>query len=200
MTKKRNSKKKESSITVASIEEAEKIVYEQIKAGRNPREILQMEFIINGISKRFNPYQLKKIKEKYETKNKPDNADPDTALLFELFSKSVTPEQVVIQTKFNPQFVKHSWEQYLEMVSLQPVPKEVMKKLFHYGNTQIIPCNTYDRLLEAFSGAVVAAKELNRFYFPCSGCGVPVMLGEEIINKTIKWMQSKWVCGDKCAG
>jgi len=199
MTKKRNSKKKkESSIIVTSIEEAEKMVYEQIKAGRNPRDISQIEFIINGISKRFNPYQIRKIKEKFESKTKSDNKDPDTALLFELFSKNVTPEQAVIQTKFNPQFVKNTWEQYLEMARMQPVPKEVMKKLFHYGNTQYSPCNTYDRLLEAFSAATEAAKELDRFYFPCSACGIPVMLSENMINKTVQWMQSKWVCSERC--
>lgn len=200
MAKKTNSnKKKGSSVIVTTIEEAERRVYEQIKAGRNPRDITQIEFIINGVSKRFNPYQIRKIKEKFESKTKSNNQDPDTALLFELFSKNVTPEQAVIQTKFNPQFVKNSWEQYLEMVRMQPVPKEVMKKLFHYGNSQLGPCNTYDRLLEAFSVAVEAAKELDRFYFPCSVCGIPVMLSENMINKTVQWMQGQWVCSPKCA-
>jgi len=158
-----------------------------------------MEFIINGVSKKHNPSQIRKIKEKFESKNVSENKDPDTAILFELFSKDVRPEDAVIQTKFNPKFVKQVWEEYLDMLGKQPVPKNVMKRLFEYGNTQLRPCDTYDKLLEAFEIAVESAKELSRFYFPCSICGHTVMLSDNIIKKTIQWMQSQWVCSPECA-
>lgn len=199
MTKKRSSKKKkEPPIIVATLEEAEMKVYEQIKAGINPREISQIEFIINGISKRFNPYQIRKIKEKFESKTKSNNQDPDTALLFELFSKDVRPEDAVIHTKFNPKFVKQTWKEYLEMINGQQVPKYVMKKLFDYASNKYFSCNTYEKLLEVFKNAMEAEKELNRFYFPCLVCGIPVMLSENMINKTVQWMQCRWVCSESC--
>jgi len=199
MTKKRNSKKKkESPIIVATIEEAEKIVYDQIKAGRNPRDISQIEFVISGVTKRFNPYQIRKIKEKFESKTKSDNKDPDTALLFELFSKDVRPEDTVIHTKFNPKFVKQTWKEYLEMINEQQVPKDVMKKLFDYASSKYVPCNTYEKLLEVFKNAKKAVEELDRFYFPCPVCEIPVWLTDNIINKTVQWMQSEWVCSKRC--
>ena len=199
MDKKIKSKKKKiHSIQVSSYEEAEKIIYEQIQAEKNPREISQMEFIINGVSKRHNPSQIRKIKEKFEPKNKSDNIDSDTALLFELFSKDIRPEDAVIQTKFNPKFVKQVWEEYLDMIGRESIPKEVIKKLFEYGCTQVIPCDTFDGLLKACDEWVEGYKELNRFYFPCRVCGDPVILDEYIIRRTIQWLQTKWVCTNAC--
>jgi len=199
MVKKTKSKKKKiHPIQVSSYEEAEKIIYEQIKAEKNPREISQMEFIINGVSKKHNPQQIRKIKEKFEPKDKSDNTDSDTALLFELFSKDIRPEDAVIQTKFYSKFVKQVWEEYLDMVGKETIPKEVIKKLFEYGSTEIRPCDTFDKLLRACDGLVESAKELERFYYPCRICDAPVILKEGIITSTIQWMQSQWVCSEEC--
>ena len=200
MGKKIKSKKKKiHSIQVSSYEEAEKIIYEQIKAEKNPREISQMEFIINGVSKRHNPSQIRKIKEKFKPKNKSDNIDSDTALLFELFSKDIRPEDAVIQTKFHSKFVKQVWEEYLDMVGNQSIPKDVMKKLYEYGSTEIHPCDTFDKLLQACNSLVESTKELNRFYYPCRICDDSVFLNDTIIRRTIQWMQDLWVCSDACA-
>ena len=86
------------------------------------------------------------------------------------------------------------------MINGQQVPKDVMKKLFDYASSKYVPCNTYEKLLEVFKNAREAEEELNRFYFPCLVCGIPVILSENMINKTAQWMQSQWVCSTECAG
>ena len=194
MTKK---KFKDTSIKVDSIVDAEKIIYEKIKQGINTRDIVKTEFDINGISKKFNPYQIKKIKEKFETPES-DNRNVDKAILFELFYKGVRVIDAVIQTKFDPKFVNQVWEEYLEIKGICTIPKYMHDKLFQFGETMLGRCKTYGDALKAFEHVADMSKELDRFYVPCRVCEVPMFLDENMITKTTQWMQNKWVCSKKC--
>jgi len=184
-------------IKVESIDEAEKIIYEKVKQGTNTRDIVKIEFNISGISKKFNPYQIKKIKEKFEIP-KQDNKNPDKSILFELFEKGVCEIDAVIQTKFDPRFVNQVWMEYLEMKGLVTIPKDIQEKLFGLGNKVFSPCDTYDKVLGAFGDAIDLMKELDRFYIPCRVCDIPIILSENMIKQTTQWMQDKWVCSKIC--
>jgi len=84
------------------------------------------------------------------------------------------------------------------MVDNQSIPKDVVKKLFEYGTTEVRPCDTFDKLLQACKSWISSAKQLERFYFPCRVCDDPVILDENIIRSTIRWMRTKWVCTPAC--
>jgi len=182
---------------VDSIDDAEKIIYEKIKQGTNIRDIVKTEFDINGILKKFNPYQIKKIKEKFETP-KLDNINSDKAILFEIFDKGDDVITAVIQTKLDPKFVNDTCMEYLEIKNICTIPKSSYDQLFQRGKKIKSQCNTIDDVLSALDNGFNYLTELNRFYFPCRFCKCPVIIDDQIINQTIRWMQSKWLCSDKC--
>ena len=182
---------------IDSIEDAEKIIYEKIKQGTNIRDIVKTEFDINGILKKFNPYQIKKIKEKFETP-KLDNINSDKAILFEIFNKGDDVITAVIQTKLDPKFVNDTWMEYLEIKNICTISKSSFDQLLLYGKELVSSCNTINDVLKALENGIYASKELDRFYFPCRVCKCPVIIDDPIINQTIRWMQSKWLCSDKC--
>lgn len=182
---------------VDSIEDAEKIIYEKIKQGTNIRDIVKTEFDINGILKKFNPYQIKKIKEKFETP-KLDNTNSDKAVLFEIFDKGDDVITAVIQTKLDPKFVNDTWIEYLEIKNICTIPKFSFDQLLQSGKELVSSCNTINDVLKALENGIFASKELDRFYFPCRVCKCPVIIDDHIINTTVRWMQSKWLCSDKC--
>ena len=194
MTKKDS---KTSPITVDSIEDAEKIIYEKINQGINNRDIVKIEFDINGILKKFNPYQIKKIKEKFESP-KVDNKNYDKATLFELFGKGVDLTDAVIQTKLDPKFVNDVYLEYLEMKNSCIIPKASYDQLLERGKKLKSGCNSIDDVLDALENGFDFLTELNRFYFPCRNCKTPVLIDEAIIRKTIRWMQTQWTCGFGC--
>ncbi len=181
-------------IKVDSIDDAEKIIYEKINENTNNRDIVKIEFDINGILKKFNPYQIKKIKEKFESP-KTDNKNHDKATLFELFSKDVDLTDAVIQTKLDPKFVNDVYAEYLEMKNICIIPKVSYDQLLERGKKLTSECNSIDDVLSALEYGFVFLTELNRFHFPCRICSTPVMLDEEITQSTIRWMQTKWTCG-----
>ena len=184
-------------IKVDSIEDVEKIIYEKIKQGTNTRDIVKTEFDINGISKKFNPYQIKKIKEKFEIP-KNDNKNSDKAILFELFEQGVDVINAVIQTKLDPKFVNEVWIQYLEIKNIYTISESSYNQLLQHGKKIKSECNTIDDVLTALDDGFNYLTELNRFYFPCRVCKCPVIIDDHIIKTTIRWMQSQWVCSDEC--
>ncbi len=186
-----------SPIKVDSIEDAEKIIYEKINQGTNTRDIVKIEIDINGILKKFNPYQIKKIKEKFEIP-KNDNRNTDKAVLFELFEKGVDVINAVIQTKLDPKFVNEVWIEYLEIKNICTISKSSYDQLFQRGKKIKSECNTIDDVLTALDDGFIYLTELNKFYFPCRVCKCPVIIDDQIINQTIRWMQSKWLCSDSC--
>ena len=182
------------SIKVDSIEDAEKIIYEKANQGINNRDIVKIEFDINGFLKKFNPYQIKKIKEKFESP-KINNINAEKAILFELFSKGVDLADAVIQTKLDPKFVNDVYAEYLEMKNISIIPKSLYDELIQHGKNLESNCNTIDDVVHALDYGFECLTELNRFYFPCRFCNTPVIIDEEIIKGTIQWMQTKWTCG-----
>lgn len=184
------------SIKVDSINDAEKIIYEKINQGINNRDIVKIEFDINGISKKFNPYQIKKIKEKFEAPIL-DNKNQDKAVLFELFEKGDDVIKAVIETKLDPKFVNDTWMEYLEIKNIFTIPKSTYDQLIVHGR-RLGTCDTINDVLRMFETGIDASKELDRFYFPCRICQIPVIIDEQIIKTTIQWMQAKWTCSKQC--
>ena len=181
---------------VDSIDEAEKIIYEKTKQGINNRDIVKIEFDINGILRKFNPYQIKKIKEKFQTPIL-DNKNQDKAVLFELFNKDYDVIRAVIKTKLDPKFVNDTWMEYLEIKNIFTIPKSTYDQLIVHGR-EFGTCDTINDVLKQLKVGIDASKELNRFYFPCRVCQDPVIIDEHIIKTTIRWMQAKWTCSKQC--
>jgi len=184
-------KKKEPPIKVSSYEEAEKIIYEQIKAGKNIREILQMEFSINGVEKKYNPYQIKKIKEKFEPNNESNNKDPDKASVFALLKKGFSPCDVVIKTNLSPEFVQKTYQEFLEFEGKQVVPKQTIQNLLNLGTTYA-RCNNLQDLHWLLKGAIANAKDFFKLNFNCVGCGQPLFIDDELIEAARKYLEKHW--------
>jgi len=136
-----------------TLDEAEKIVYDELLAGTNYRVITQMEFQINDKTKRFNISQISQIKRKNEPKSETNHKDSELALVFKLFKQGLNPVDVIIKTELSHEFVQKAHQQYLEFINSEVILKSVLENLFadarRYG-----PCEHLGQLQERFAEAV----------------------------------------------
>ena len=78
-----------------TLQKVRKTVYAKLCQNINPKEITQIPFLIDDKITRFNPAQIRKIREEFEPKIEQNNQDPDKALTFKLFKKGVS--QIYLQ-------------------------------------------------------------------------------------------------------
>jgi len=99
-------------LTPTTLQEAKKIVYAKLCQNINPKEITQIPFLIDEKVTRFNPAQIRKIREEFEPKIEQNNRDPDKVLVFKLFKKGVSPIDVIIQTGLPSKYVEAAYQEY----------------------------------------------------------------------------------------
>lgn len=112
-------------ITVNSLYEAKNKIYELLIKQYSPKEISQIEFIIQGISRRHNLSQISEIKKEFENKhNKEDeDKDPRTAFFFKQFDKGKTVKDVVKETDYKLEIVQKAYGEFLKLEEKTVVPK-----------------------------------------------------------------------------
>jgi len=121
-------------IIVDSIEEEEKEIYQLILEQVPQNKIIQIEFIVNGVSRHHNPSNISKIKKKFENKNS-ENVNDDSykeAKLLEIFVNDGDRVQAKIQTRYETELIERAWEIYVK-----------------WKGEKIISKSTFDELMES---------------------------------------------------
>jgi len=171
---------------------ARKTIFEWIKQGRNYREIAQTPFNIIGWDrpKKFSISEISRIKnnpnavnqtpEKYDQMDEEYNLiDEKKAEIFELLDKDVHPRKIVVRTKFNPEFVKETTVEYLELDNFSP---QIIKKLIDISKEFNYKIQNSDQLKNLFWEALDSHKVWKNLYYYCVRCGKPVYLTPEKNN------------------
>ena len=178
-------------IIVNSLEEAEKYVYKLTLENKNPREISQIGFSINGVVKRFNPVQISKIKAKFEPKIPENNRDQDKSRVFSLFKKNKKPVDVIIQTSLSYEYVKKSYQEYLEFEKMKILPnwfEEYMRNLA----SEIRECPDLADVYHTLQEAVQSYHELQKHFFYCCKCGEEIRIRDNALEAAHNFLSNKW--------
>ena len=130
--------------TYETIEQAEFEVHNLINKKTNYRDITQIEFIIDGNTKKFSISQISKIKQKLsgESNFKVDeikNESEQKANLFKLFKNEMTVVDVVIKTKMDSKLVYETYQEYIKLSNMYIVEKKFIdniEKKLHPINIQ----------------------------------------------------------------
>ncbi len=157
---------------------ARKTIFEWVKQGRNYREIAQIPFNIIGWDKpkKFSISEISRIKNHNEvdqTPEKYDLIDEKKAEIFDLLDKCVHPRKIVVRTKFNPEFVKETTLEYLELDNFSP---QIIKKLIDISKEFNYKIQNSDQLKNLFWEALDSHKVWKNLYYYCVRCGKPVYL------------------------
>jgi len=181
-------------IMVNSLEEAEKQVYKLRQANKNPREIAQIGFSINGVVKRFNPVQISKIKAKYEPNIPKNNRDQDKSRVFSLFKKNKTPVDVVILTGLSYEYVKKSYAEFLEFEEKTIVPKYWLDNLGEFADYVTDPDenNKLTHIHYAFSVAKESHLELQNHIYYCCICSNQIPIRGKSLQSACDYLSKKW--------
>ena len=121
-------------IIVNLIEEEEKEYYRLILEQHPLNKIVQVESIVNGVSRHHNISYLSKIKKKFENKNS-ENLNDDSykeAKLFELFENGCDMVQAKIQTKYDTELIERIWELYVKWKGIRIIPKSTYDDFMEY--------------------------------------------------------------------
>jgi len=110
-------------VTYPTLETAETEVFRLIESKTNYRDICQIEFIINGIKKKFSLSQISKIKQKLsgESNSKLDETKSESAQkaeLFELFQNKESVIDVIIKTKLDSKLVDETYQEFTKLSSI----------------------------------------------------------------------------------
>ena len=181
-------------VTVNSLEEAEKEIYKSIQANKNPREITQIGFSINGVVKRFNPAQIREIKAKFEPKIPENNRDQDKSRVFSLFKKNKKPVDVIIQTSLSYEYVKRSYQEYLDFEEKTLVPKYWLDNLEEFADYVRDPdgMNKLGHIHYAFSVAKASHLELESHIFYCCGCKKKTSIRDNALQAACNYLSKTW--------
>ncbi|AJW71035.1 hypothetical protein [Nitrosopumilus adriaticus] len=186
--------KQETVLKFSTIDEAEKKLYEMIKSGTNFREIAKTGFDISGNIKRYNPSQISKIKAKFEPKLPENNRDPDKAKVFSLFKKNKKPTDVIIETGLNYEYVKKSYEEYLEFEEKMLVPKYWINNLVNYadGISEQVGKNKLGHIHYALSVAHNSHVELQKHIYYCCVCEEQIPIKDKTLQAACDYLSQKW--------
>lgn len=112
-------------ITTHSFHEADNKIYELLIKQYLPKEITQIEFVIQGIPRHYNITQISKIKKGFEAKyiEEDESKDLRTAFLFKQFDKDKSIIDVVKEKGYKLEIVKKAYDEYLELKGEIVVPK-----------------------------------------------------------------------------
>ena len=140
-------------VTYPTLETAETEVFRLIESKTNYRDICQIEFIINGIKKKFSLSQISKIKQKLSPKDNSNPSETKTeseqkAMLFELFQNKMTVIDVVIKTKLDSKLVNDAFLEYVKLSNVYIVKKKfvdnIEQKLHPINRQYGIEVSTYN--------------------------------------------------------
>ena len=194
-------------VTYSTLEQAETEVFRLIESKTNYRDICQIEFIINGIKKKFSLSQISKIKQKLSGKDNSNLSETKSeseqkAELFELFQNKMTVIDVVIKTKLDSKLVNDSFLEYSKLHGDSIVSTKVLDRVeellyefdeeFDYVNYE---CNTPERIIRALKEYATKFREtLHQFQYPCNVCRELIPLSENSWNKSAKpaIIESRW--------
>jgi len=121
-------------IIVDSIEEEEKEYYRLILEQHPLNKIVQVESIVNGVSRHHNISYLSKIKKKFENKNS-ENVNDDSykeAKLFEIFEDGGDMVQAKIQTRYDTELIERTWNKYVKWKGIRIIPKSTYDDFMQY--------------------------------------------------------------------
>jgi len=174
-----------------TLQEAKKMVYAKLCQNINPKEITQITFLIDDKITRFNPAQIRKIREEFEPKIEQNNRDPDKALCFKLFKKGKLPADVIIETGLTYEYVTKAYEEYCRLQGKKLVTlrfyDEVMESI------KVIDEGYYEVDIEdAMNKFVDAYQELENYVCPCSVCGLNMDIGSKDQKDAKQEYFSKW--------
>ncbi len=178
-------------LTPTTLPEAKKTVYAKLCQNINPKEITQISFLIDGKIIRFNPAQIRKIREEFEPKIENNKRDPDKVLVFKLFKKGVSPTDVVIKTGLPFEYVQKAYEEFCMFENKITISKELFDKLIESIKVVDEKFRTVDDVKPGLDKLVMSHKELKKFEYPCCYCGKSVQMGnqelEEIKPQLVRW-------------
>jgi len=179
---------------VDSMEEVEQIVYSQIKNGKNYREILKMKFLVNDKIIGLNVSKINEIKDKFEGKSSKQNRDPDKALVFKYFKQGMKPSDVIIKTDLNYEYVKKSYEEFLEFEKTSLVPEYWLDNLENFADyvTESDGKNKLGHIHYAFSVAKSSHLELEKHIFVCVGCRKVVPIRDNALKAAAIYLSKDW--------
>ena len=174
-----------------TLQEAKKIVYAKLCQNINPKEITQIPFLIDEKVTRFNPAQIRKIREEFEPKIEQNNRDPDKALCFKLFKKGKLPADVIIETGLTYEYVIAAYEEYCRLQGKKLVPiwfyEEVMESI------KVIDERYFEiNIEEAMNKFVDAYQELEDHVFSCCRCGKSIHIRGRSLEDSQQYLSSKW--------
>ena len=197
MGKRKRTKKSTNSLKNITLEEAERIIYEEIKAGKNFRDITKNTFLVDGKVMGLNPAKIHKIKEKFEQNVRPVNRDSDKALAFKKMEEGLSDVQIIEQTELPYEFVKKSRSEFLECTNKVEVSKNVIFNLSTAAR-KLETCRTYNDLERVLTGSVDIVIEYDKLSKPCLGCAVPIILDEQMIEELGRYIQKHYRCSAEC--
>jgi len=174
-----------------TLQEAKKTIYAKLCQNINPKEITQISFLIDDKITRFNPAQIRKIREEFEPKIEQKNRDPDKALCFKLFKKGKLPVDVIIETGLTYEFVMKAYEEYCRLQGKKIVPiwfyEEVMESI------KVIDERYFEiNIEEAMNKFVDAYQELEDHVYSCYGCGKNIPIRNRTLEDSQQYLSSKW--------
>ena len=177
-----------------TLEEAEKAVYELVKQGKNFRDIAQIGFDIAGNVKRYNPSQISKIKAKLEPKAPENHLDQDKSKVFALFKKNKKPTDVIIETGLSFEYVKKSYEEFLEFEEKILVPKYWIDNLVGFADwiKESDGRNKLGHIHNAFSVAKDSHVELQDHVYNCSVCGEEMKIKDKSLQSASNYLSQSW--------
>ncbi len=178
-----------------TLQEAKKTVYAKLCQNINPKEITQIPFLIDEKITRFNPTQIRKIREEFEPKIEQNNRDPDKALCFKLFKKGKSPADVIIETGLTYEYVTKAYEEYCRLQGKKLVPiwfyQEVMESIKVIDERFLVMDIKYamDKFIESY-------EELQKHIYLCKRCRKSLPIHGKPLEDAQVYLSSKWVHTD----
>lgn len=114
-------------IIVDTIEEEDKEIYRMILEQKPQNEIMQIEFIVNGVSRHHNASYISKIKKKFENKNSENFNDESykEAKVLELYQNGYDRVRAKIKTRYNTELIERVWNQYVTWKEIKIISKPI---------------------------------------------------------------------------
>jgi len=175
-----------------TLQEAKKAVYAKLCQNINPKEITQIPFLINEKITRFNPAQIRKIREEFEPKIEQNNRDPDKVLTFKIFKKGVSPIDVVIQTGLPFEYVKNAYQEYCIFERMVTVPNWFYDNVMESIKVVDEKFNTVVDAKHALNKLVTAYQELKKYEYSCCVCGINISMNSENLEDTKAYLSCRW--------
>ena len=158
--------------------QAKNQIYQLVQQGWNYRDIAKQFFNIQGRGhKRFSISEISKIKQEFdflENENEiksSKNENEDKSKVIELLKNNYPLDDIVVITKFDPQFVLQTYRDYIQLKNFQ----NPLDNFYQIAADWERPCNNVNDLTMLFSKALMFT-DIFEFLLPnCVVCGKPLV-------------------------